>query len=108
MSGSKPERFGSAARMRLRYAFAFLTSTTGGFRFGITMARANCRAVAPAMEAIASPSRRCACQSSGRVIVMESGIEPGILLALDLQRGLVKLVLSRAGQCHGEGDGLLP
>src|SRR5690606_9612529 len=33
------------------------------------MARANCRAVSPTTACSAVPSRRCRCQSSGRVIV---------------------------------------
>ena len=43
------------------------TVVTGGFRFGITIARANWRAVCAATSARPMPSRRCTCQSSGRV-----------------------------------------
>ena len=46
----------------------------GGFKFGITIARANCRAECGSTEAIAAPSRRCKCQSSGRAIVNASAI----------------------------------
>jgi hypothetical protein len=42
---------------------------TGGFRLGITMARPNWRAVKGSTACSAAPSRRCRCQSSGRVIV---------------------------------------
>src|SRR5258706_4796800 len=92
--------------MRSRYAFAFFTSTTGGSRFGITMARANSRAVAPTTSAIAFPSRRCACQSSGRVIVMDSDIEfvPGTNsdTFLHLHGRLLELVPLAAGAFRGE------
>src|SRR5690606_5754129 len=36
------------------------------------MARANCRAVSATTEAITAPSRKCTCQSSGRIIVSVS------------------------------------
>src|SRR5512134_1601672 len=63
---------GNAARMRLRYSSASAVVVTGGRRFGITMARANWRAVCGRTAASAAPSRRCRCQSSGRVIVRVS------------------------------------
>ncbi len=45
---------------------------TGGFRLGITIARANARAVSAAPAASCAPSRRCRCQSSGWVSVRRS------------------------------------
>src|ERR1700682_1282447 len=81
----------------------------GGFRFGITIARANCRAVAPTTEAMSSPSRRCACQSSGRVIEIVSDIASiiDLLLVLQRERHCVQGVALGAGELRGEGDGLL-
>ena len=62
--------------MRSRYARAASTVATGGLRFGITIARANCRAVNATTLSSAAPSRRWRCQSSGRVIVSVS--MPGV------------------------------
>src|ERR1043165_5592094 len=45
----------------------------GGTRFGITIARANCRAVQGATASSIAPSRRCTCQSSGRRMVRRVG-----------------------------------
>src|SRR5438876_7915306 len=70
--GWKADPRGRAARIRSRYAAASAVLTTGGRRFGITKARVNWRAVAGRTLAIAAPSRRCRCQSSGRVSVMVS------------------------------------
>lgn len=53
-----------------RYASAIATVVTGGRRFGMMIARANCRALCGNTDWSASPSRRCRCQSSGRVIVI--------------------------------------
>ena len=52
--------------MRSRYARAAAMLLTGGTKFGITIARANCRAVNGSTLARISLSRRCTCQSSGR------------------------------------------
>src|SRR5438477_11283491 len=52
--------------MRSRYAYAAATSATGGTRFGITIARANCRVVNGRTAASITPSRKWTCQSSGR------------------------------------------
>ena len=68
INGEKSLPFGRAARMRLRYALAISVLVIGGLRFGITTARANWRALAGSTAAIAAPSRRCRCQSSGRVM----------------------------------------
>src|ERR671912_681514 len=46
----------------------------GGFKLGITIARANCLAECGSTDAIAAPSRKCKCQSSGRTMVSESAI----------------------------------
>src|SRR5262245_5876982 len=58
--------------MRSRYARAASTVATGGLRLGITIARANCRAVNATTLSSAAPSRRWRCQSSGRMIVSVS------------------------------------
>ena len=50
---------GKAARMRSRYSSAWCSRTTGGFRLGMTMARANCLAVQGSASRIAAPSRKC-------------------------------------------------
>src|SRR5690606_41782194 len=55
--------------MRSRYAPAIATLVTGGLRLGMITARANCLAANGATLASCAPSRRCRCQSSGRVIV---------------------------------------
>ena len=47
---------------------------TGGLRLGMTMARANWRALCGSTLARVAPSRRCKCQSSGRAMVMLSGV----------------------------------
>src|ERR1035437_3355857 len=70
ISGSKRAPAGRAARIRSRYALACAVVVTGGLRFGITIARPNWRAVCGSTLASAAPSRRCRCQSSGRVMVM--------------------------------------
>ena len=61
----------SAARAR-----AAATVVTGGFRFGITMARPKRRAVSATTALRARSSRRWRCQSSGRISVIASGVEP--------------------------------
>ena len=48
---------GTAARIRARYARASSVVVTGGWRFGITIARANCRAVSGNTAASDSSSR---------------------------------------------------
>ena len=63
-----------AAKMRSRYALAAATVVTGGRRFGMTIARRNTFAVAPITADSAGPSRRCRCQSSGRVSVTRDGV----------------------------------
>ena len=45
---------------------------TGGFRLGMTMARPNTRAVSGSTLAMAAPSRKWMCQSSGRAIIRVS------------------------------------
>jgi len=45
ISGSKRNPAGSAATIRSRYACAAAVVVTGGFRLGMTIARANCCAV---------------------------------------------------------------
>src|SRR5688572_14085713 len=67
-NGSKRTPAGSAARMRSRYAAAMATVVTGGFRFGMMIARANCRTLNGRTLASWAPSRTCRCQSSGRRI----------------------------------------
>src|SRR5438552_5270991 len=69
IKGAKRDFGGSAAAIRSRYADAAATVVTGGVRLGMTTARLNTLAVAPTTERMRSPSRRCTCQSSGRVIV---------------------------------------
>ena len=64
---------GGGAMVVLLLTFVAATVVTGGFRFGITIARANCRAVQGATASSMSPSRRCTCQSSGRRIVRRLG-----------------------------------
>jgi hypothetical protein len=44
------------------------------FQFGITIARPNWRALCGSTLASVAPSRRCKCQSSGRVMVMLSWV----------------------------------
>src|SRR2546425_9832981 len=58
--------------MRSRYSSACCVVRTGGFRLGITMARAKRRALSASTEAMAGPSRKCRCQSSGRLSVSRS------------------------------------
>src|SRR2546422_1333369 len=58
--------------MRSRYSSACCVVRTGGFRLGITMARAKRRALSASTEAMAGPSRKCRCQSSGRFSVSRS------------------------------------
>src|SRR5688572_2743815 len=86
ISGSKREPAGSAARMRSRYAAAMATVVTGGFRFGMMIARANCRAVKGRTLASWAPSRTCRCQSSGRrirnLVMLLSREKPRLLPAL--------------------------
>src|SRR5580765_1380462 len=45
----------------------------GGTRFGMTIARPNCRALWPATAASIAPSRRWTCQSSGRRMARRVG-----------------------------------
>src|SRR5262249_14377973 len=73
------------------------------------MARANCRAVAPATEFNASPSRKWAWKSSGRVIEIVSAIEVELYRSslLHPERHLVERVALAAGDLHGDRDGLL-
>ena len=52
---------------------------TGGFRFGITIGARELRCAVRHTEASAAPSRRCRCQSSGRVISMRVGVMAGEL-----------------------------
>jgi hypothetical protein len=59
--------------MRWRYAAAAATVVTGGARLGMTMARANWRAVNSATASSIAPSRRWTCQSSGRRMVRRFG-----------------------------------
>src|SRR5207248_5294812 len=59
--------------MRSRYPRAAATSVTGGTRFGMTIARANWRAVHGNTVRSIAPSRKWTCQSSGRRIVIVSG-----------------------------------
>ena len=59
--------------MRSRYAAAISVVVTGGFRFGMMIARPNWRAVCGKTAASVAPSRTCRCQSSGRAIVSELG-----------------------------------
>src|SRR6266436_4118269 len=58
--------------MRSRYSSACCVVRTGGLRLGITIARAKRRALSASTEAMAGPSRRCRCQSSGRFSVSRS------------------------------------
>src|SRR3569623_1886268 len=74
ISGVKSLPGGSAARMRAREAAAIALGGTGGERFGMTIARANCRAGWCATASSMAPSRRWTCQSSGRRIVRRSGM----------------------------------
>src|SRR5204862_7261063 len=60
--------------MRSRYPRAAATSVTGGTRFGMTIARANWRAVHGNTACSIAPSRKWTCQSSGRRIVIVSGV----------------------------------
>jgi hypothetical protein len=75
ISGSNAAPAGTAANTRWRYAVASARLRTGGFRFGITTARPNTRAVKGTTEASDGPSRRCRClrrksggRSSGRAV----------------------------------------
>src|SRR5882672_3303912 len=99
MSGWKRAPAGNAARMRSRYSSASRVVVTGGLRLGITMARAKRRAVSGSTARRCSPSRKCRCQSSGRVSViflicrgMVTGNDSRITL-LQIERALVELVL---------------
>lgn len=65
MRGSKLSPSGTWARIRSRYAKASSTVLTGGTRFGMQIARANCFAKSGTVRFRAKPSRKCACQSSG-------------------------------------------
>src|SRR5947209_6993670 len=58
--------------MRSRYSRASAAVVTGGLRFGMTIARANCATLCGSTLFSASPSRRCRCQSSGRARVSVS------------------------------------
>ena len=57
---------------------------TGGTRFGITSARANCLAVCGRTAYNASPARKCKCQSSGRRIVIDCATAPDCI-GLDIR-----------------------
>src|SRR5204862_8015633 len=70
----------------------------------MTMARANWRAVASPTAAMAAPSRRCACQSSGRRSVSVSAM---IGILLQVERAGIERVAFLAGEARGERDGLL-
>ena len=72
--GSNLMPCGTAARMRARYAASASVVVIGGFRFGITSARPNCRAVKGTTAASCAPSRTCRCQSSGRRSVSVCGV----------------------------------
>ena len=72
MRGSNEAPRGIAARIRSRYARAAAVVVTGGERFGIATARANRAALAGTTSASTAPSRKCACQSSGRMRVISS------------------------------------
>src|SRR5437899_9150205 len=91
--------------MRSRYAAAKAVVVTGTLRFGITMARAKVRSACGRTLAISGPSRRCRCQSSGRVIVRVcivaqlSSLIPGLGQA---QGALVDQVLLGPGDFAGE------
>ena len=76
MSGSNDTPAGTAARIRSRYASAAAVVVTGGERLGIATALANRAAVAGTTSASTAPSRKCACQSSGRFRVI-SFTRPG-------------------------------
>src|SRR5437764_5483090 len=70
----------------------------------MTIARANCRALARTTEAIAAPSRKCRCQSSGRVMVSVSGIARRLF---HVEGHGVERVAPLARDLGGERHGLL-
>src|SRR2546429_3603013 len=74
--------------MRSRYPRAAATSVTGGTRLGMTIARANWRAVHGNTACSIAPSRKWTCQSSGRRIVIVSGVGgiEGILIGALLNK----------------------
>src|SRR3546814_4881426 len=73
--------------IRSRWAAALAMSGTGGGRFGITIARANWRAVHGSTSRSIAPSRRWTCQSSGRAIVIESAADMGCPLLAQAHSG---------------------
>ena len=62
---------GTCAKMRSAYARACTAVVTGGFKFGMTIARANWRAACGTVRRSASPSRKWMCQSSGAISSIE-------------------------------------
>src|SRR5215831_12644599 len=87
IKGSNLAPLGTAATMRSRYAAAAATVVTGGLRFGMMIARANCFAVKGSTELSAAPSRTCKCQSSGRrnVSVTFIGLEKYLSRDIDIR-----------------------
>ena len=86
---------------------------TGGLRLGITIARANWRAVALATACSIAPSRRCTCQSSGwrrlsRWLDIANGngeiiycrLSPGCVPSARCQAGPGHLALLVGGDLH--------
>ena len=66
---------------------------TGGTRLGITIARANCRAVWATTAFSISPSRKWTCQSSGRRMVMRSTTDPALRYSSPTCKGGQALLL---------------
>src|SRR5207248_4765803 len=92
--------------MRSRYPRAAATSVTGGTRFGMTIARANWRAVRGNTACSIAPSRKWTCQSSGRRIVIVSGVG-GIDGIEGIEGILIGALLNKTRLGTGQPDALV-